>query len=331
MIKAVSIPLTPRLLSLLNSSSRTFALTIPLLHERLRAPVGLAYLLLRAADGMEDSTDIALDDRINLMMQLVEAIQSGEANEELQANCTAFASKMVAGGERDVVANIGLLFTALSQTPSPVKYILQQHTQRVVVRMVAWLKTSHNGVSPRIDDVGHLMDYMYAVAGIVGELLTDLFVYETPQQQALPLKVRASDFGAALQLTNIIKDAAVDDAEGRRFLPDDLYYVGHSDGQERLNALISLARSRIAVAIEYICLMAPTAVESRLFCLVPIVLSLGTLQALTQRAADAVDGKIVKIDRTRVATLVTQAQAAVATNEGVRTLHRELDDALASL
>jgi hypothetical protein len=65
--------------------------------------------------------------------------------------------------------------------------------------------------------------------------------------------------------------------------------------------------------------------------LVPIVLSLGTLQALTQRAADAVDGKIVKIDRTRVATLVTQAQAAVATNEGVRTLHRELDDALASL
>lgn len=328
MNKVVAKPLSPQLLSLLDRSSRTFALTIPLLHERLRGPVGLAYLILRAADGMEDSTDIALDERINLMMLLVADIQRGESSAALQSNCTAFASKMVEGGERDVVANIGLLFAALSQMPGPVKHIIQKHTQRVVIRMVAWLKTSHNGVSPRIDDVGHLMDYMYAVAGIVGELLTDLFVYEDPQQPVLALKVRASDFGAALQLTNIIKDVAVDDAEGRRFLPDDLYYVGQPDGQERLSALISLARSRITIAIEYICLMTPTAVESRLFCLVPIVLSLGTLQALTKRAADVVDGKVVKIDRTRVAVLVTQAQAAVATNEGVRALHRELDAVL---
>ena len=40
---------------LLEGSSRTFALTIPLLPEPIRAQVTVAYLLFRVADTLEDS------------------------------------------------------------------------------------------------------------------------------------------------------------------------------------------------------------------------------------------------------------------------------------
>src|SRR3989442_38028 len=41
---------------LLQATSRTFALTIPLLHEPTRREVTVAYLLFRVADTLEDST-----------------------------------------------------------------------------------------------------------------------------------------------------------------------------------------------------------------------------------------------------------------------------------
>ena len=48
---------SPTLLDhLLQTSSRTFALTIPLLNEPTRREVTVAYLLFRVADSLEDST-----------------------------------------------------------------------------------------------------------------------------------------------------------------------------------------------------------------------------------------------------------------------------------
>ena len=44
--------------SLLMRTSRTFALNIPLLPESLRQDVGIAYLLFRAADTIEDGSQV---------------------------------------------------------------------------------------------------------------------------------------------------------------------------------------------------------------------------------------------------------------------------------
>ena len=44
---------------LLASVSRSFYLSIRLLPRRLRAPIGLAYLLARASDTIADSADVA--------------------------------------------------------------------------------------------------------------------------------------------------------------------------------------------------------------------------------------------------------------------------------
>ena len=69
--------------------------------------------------------------------------------------------------------------------------------------------------------VADLRTYCYAVAGIVGELCTELFVATTPQlQPAHAQLVRFGiAFGEGLQLDNILKDEDGDALVGRRYVP----------------------------------------------------------------------------------------------------------------
>jgi farnesyl-diphosphate farnesyltransferase len=66
-----------------------------------------------------------------------------------------------------------------------------------------------------------LRQYCYNVAGIVGELLTTLFVQDAPGLEAVQDELAAEGwrFGEGLQLVNILKDQLDDEAEGRSFLP----------------------------------------------------------------------------------------------------------------
>ena len=59
------------------------------------------------------------------------------------------------------------------------------------------------------------------MAGIVGEMLSELFLLDRPGLSPIAsrLRERAATFGEALQLVNILKDSAVDAEEGRRYLP----------------------------------------------------------------------------------------------------------------
>ena len=75
--------------------------------------------------------------------------------------------------------------------------------------------------SPTLGDLQH---YCYIVAGIVGELLTELFLDFTPALERVrqALLARAARFGEGLQLVNILKDADSDARHGRVYLPPGL-------------------------------------------------------------------------------------------------------------
>jgi farnesyl-diphosphate farnesyltransferase len=66
-----------------------------------------------------------------------------------------------------------------------------------------------------------LSDYCYGVAGIVGEMLTELYLVERPELDAVAAELRsgAAEFGEGLQLVNILKDSPRDQEEGRTYLP----------------------------------------------------------------------------------------------------------------
>jgi farnesyl-diphosphate farnesyltransferase len=72
-----------------------------------------------------------------------------------------------------------------------------------------------------MDDLKH---YCYVVAGIVGELLTALFLIDAPALGSARSVLEANQvaFGEGLQLVNILKDRLADANSGRSFVPDSI-------------------------------------------------------------------------------------------------------------
>jgi len=160
---------------LLEKTSRTFALAIPLLPEPTRRSVSLAYLLFRIADTLEDATEWPRAERVAALAQLA---------------------------------------SACSET-----FDVDRAT-RVRERWIVMRGGEHGSVALRT--LAELRDYCYLVAGIVGELLTELFVRDTPklERQRADLDANALLFGEGLQLVNILKDERADAGDGRSYLPE---------------------------------------------------------------------------------------------------------------
>jgi farnesyl-diphosphate farnesyltransferase len=94
-----------------------------------------------------------------------------------------------------------------------------------------------------LDTLQDLRDYCLAVAGIVGQMLTELYLLQCPElgSVASELRARAVRFGEGLQLVNILKDAQPDAAEGRVYLPRQLTRA----------EVIALADNDLEAAVEY--------------------------------------------------------------------------------
>ena len=74
----------PRLETLLEKTSRTFALTIPLLPEPTRLEVTIAYLLFRVADTLEDATDWTRDRKLAELEAFARFLESPSAEQAVQ-------------------------------------------------------------------------------------------------------------------------------------------------------------------------------------------------------------------------------------------------------
>ncbi|MEM1305640.1 MAG: squalene/phytoene synthase family protein, partial [Planctomycetota bacterium] len=76
---------------LLESTSRTFALAIPLLPEPERLDVTLGYLVFRIADTLEDAENLGRDDRIAGLDGFIELLgaPSADAAERFAARWSA--------------------------------------------------------------------------------------------------------------------------------------------------------------------------------------------------------------------------------------------------
>ncbi len=151
-----------------------------------------------------------------------------------------------------------------------------EHVCRSAEGMAGFVARSNDGVLV-LKDLQDLRDYCYAVAGIVGEMLSDLFLLkrEILVPVAPYLAERAAAFGEALQLVNIVKDAAVDVTEGRSFLPRG---VARSE-------VFALARRDLRVAAEYTLALQRAGAPRGLveFCALPTELAWATLRKVEER------------------------------------------------
>ncbi len=207
---------------LLEKTSRTFALAIPLLPEPTRNCTALAYLLFRIADTLEDGEAWPTARRIAALDELCEV---------LRAERPDAARPSWEGWWRGVPTRNASYLELLRAVPQILGEVgaLDAGQRRIVLAHALRTAEGMRDILGQADERGHarilgiddLRHYCYVVAGIVGELLTALFLHDAPSldRVARDLEGRARAFGEGLQLVNILKDEAVDADEGRRYLP----------------------------------------------------------------------------------------------------------------
>jgi farnesyl-diphosphate farnesyltransferase len=235
----------PALYELLTKTSRTFALAIPLLPEPTRSTVCLSYLLFRVADTLEDAGSWSRAARLEALAewgQLLGAIDLARAR-------TVKARWVAAGATsdesyRELLDDVPHVLSELSRLEPRTLRIVSKHAIRTVQGMRSTLERADPAGNVRIANLEQLRAYCYIVAGIVGELLTELFVHDSPGLERVKATLVDNQvaFGEGLQLVNILKDAAQDAREGRVYVPDSVPRA----------AVVELARTDLVCARRYI-------------------------------------------------------------------------------
>ena len=106
---------------LLQRTSRTFALAIPLLPEPTRNQVGIAYLLYRIADTFEDAVLWTRERRLEGLGRFVELLdQDPTASEKLASDCLR-EPPLEHAGYRELLARMPLVLRDFGALPLPAR------------------------------------------------------------------------------------------------------------------------------------------------------------------------------------------------------------------
>ncbi len=293
----------PDLEELLKKTSRTFALSIPVLPEPTRREVTVAYLLFRIADTFEDAYHWRPEARIKALKEFEGLLQANICEEAVRASRAWSAAKPADHeGYLELIAAVPFVLEAFfSLSPGAIPPI-RTHVIRSSDGMGEFVSRTIDG-RLSLTSVEELKRYCYFVAGIVGEMLTELFLLDRDALSgaAGELRGRAATFGEALQLVNILKDAGDDAKEGRSYLP-----VGVPRGE-----VFALARRDLDVAGEYIASLQSAAAPRGLveFCALPVLLARATLAKVERKGPGA------KVSRPEVARLVARLKKALDRGE----------------
>ncbi len=285
--------------ALLAGTSRTFALAIPFLPAPLDRQVTLAYLLLRIADTLEDAEQWSSERKI-AELNAFAALLRADGSETARGFCDRLRQQPPRASAPclELLEATDEVMKALGGVSPPAQSVVTQHVLATVRGMAEVLGNGRAGTT-ELKSLEQLRHYCYIVAGLVGELLTELFLLEVPTlaPMAEKLRVRARIFGEGLQLTNILKDEREDSAAGRRFLPSAV----------PLGEVFALARADLAEAVTYVELLrsggAPRGMLE--FTAVPVRLAVETLDAVEARGSGA------KVSRQRVGEILASVARAI--------------------
>ena len=208
---------------LLEKTSRTFALSIPMLPEPARQHVGIAYLLFRVADTFEDAAAWPAVARLSALNDFARLLKMRGG--ERQAATRWLAEPPVSHvGYLELLAETPAVMDAYWAVQEPARAVLRRDLLRTVAGMAGFVRRGDAKGNLRLTTLRELRDYCYVVAGIVGEMLTELFLLDGAPLApvASRLRRRSRFFGEGLQLVNILKDASSDATEGRVYLPTDV-------------------------------------------------------------------------------------------------------------
>ena len=194
--------------------SRSFALCIPRLDPPLRDQVALAYLLFRVLDTVEDAPFVNRAVQQEQFKRVRRLLRARPSPSDIRTFVSSFPPGL-SDGERALLDEVDALFDEGHALPASARGAVFRALDRMALGMAAY---QWRPVPLRLVDIEDVTRYCCFVAGVVGELLTELWALD--RNAPGPRVKLAYHFGSFLQKVNILKDQKEDEQNGRLYDPD---------------------------------------------------------------------------------------------------------------
>ena len=314
--------------ALLAAVSRSFYLTIRLLPQRLRAPIGLAYLLARASDTIADTATVPGEVRLDRLARFAAMVRHGTSDGLAGLQDDIHPAHP---GERQLLARLDECLERLRAMPAHDKAEIISVLDRIIAGQTLDLRrfgSYPDGVAA-LPTATELEEYTYLVAGCVGEFWTHLCLHHFSRYarlDAAELCSLARNYGKGLQLINILRDLPSDLHDGRCYLPEDeLRAAGSAPAlllarPESARSVFEKWTGRAAAYLEdgrnYVRSLQPPRVRAG--CFLPWYLGNETLRLMKTKSPLQSTVK-VKVPRSTVRTGLILAGLAAFSNAPLRT------------
>jgi farnesyl-diphosphate farnesyltransferase len=305
--------------------SRSFYITLRVLPGPLRTPVGLAYLMARAADTIADTHVMKLDQRLDQLVRFRGMFNGALDPSKIHEIRSAVLKNDHLPAERMLIENIDRCFGLYYSLDSGDRERIAELLRILTTGMEQDLRRfpSHSASDVRSLETPEELDgYTYLVAGCVGPFwtrmshahLASLAGWQIEEQCSLGIR-----FGKALQLTNILRDVSRDIRTGRCYLPSsqlaeiglappDLLDPGKADQLRPLyNAWLDTAHDHYLAAWQYTLAIPRRESRLRLACIWPIWIGLRTLSLLRHNRDFLNPNRSLKISRGEVYRLLAES------------------------
>ncbi len=317
---------------MLEGVSRTFALTIPQLPEELCLVVSNAYLLCRIVDTIEDEPALSAEQKRSFCSLFSRVVLGQENVEEFAGELAPLLSDSTLPAEHELIANTPQVIR-LTHTFSDDQRRAMERCIRIMAEGMARFQEKEGPA--RLDNLEEMELYCYYVAGVVGEMLTDLFCLYSPQiaENREALMKYAVSFGQGLQMTNILKDVWEDRQRSACWLPRDIFAEAGYDLNDLasdknrenfsvgIRKLVAISYGHLQDALAYSLLIPKSETGLRKFCLWAIGMALLTLRNI-HRNRNYINGAEVKISRRSVKATIVATRVTANSDLLLRALFR---------
>ncbi|MDT8287796.1 MAG: squalene/phytoene synthase family protein [Elusimicrobiales bacterium] len=218
-------PLPGDLTETLKAVSRTIYFSFKVLPPDVRLPMALGYLICRAMDTAVDSSSAGQAEK-KRFLDLVSGIGPGFDPAAAAAAAASFLPGVKHKGERALLGSMGSVLEEALRLNGPDLSDLREAVAGVAAGMEIDLASFAGGspAAPRAlsgDDA--LVRYCDLIGGKPGLFWAALYLRRLrgtlPESSDFPSARDGGMIGSALQVTNILKDAAADLAMGRCYFP----------------------------------------------------------------------------------------------------------------
>ena len=264
-----------------------------------------------------------------MLAEFASIVTGKNPHAEFANRLSKLLSSSTPDGERDLVAHIELVLEATNRL-NPTQ---RAAVERCINLMTAGMSDFGGGTRYGLSSMDELERYTYCVAGVVGEMITDLACDYSPaiahyRERLYPL---ASRFGCGLQLVNILKDVWDDRRRDTCWLPREVLDIESDLSQHEARItpgfskgiikLIPATCDYLDAALEYTLLIPVEEKEIRRFLAWTLGFAVLTLRRIASRSCFR-SAEEVKITRLQVRSTVLLTSMAIRSNATLRWFYR---------